>query len=97
MLFLMRERISKAILNIDSEGYQELLFLVFAGISIFAAIRTYQKKYSLIPVVGGLSCLYLMIEIPAISWTWFFVWMGIGLSIYFLYGRRHSRLANAEG
>jgi hypothetical protein len=37
-----------------------------------------------------------MIEIPAISWTWFFVWMGIGLTIYFLYGRRHSRLAGAR-
>jgi basic amino acid/polyamine antiporter, APA family len=34
-----------------------------------------------------------MIEIPAISWLWFFIWMAIGLTIYFLYGRKRSRLA----
>ncbi|MFN7539570.1 MAG: amino acid permease [Bacteroidota bacterium] len=95
MLFFMRDRMVSAIKNLNNEGYQELLFLVFVALSVFAAIRTFQKKYSLIPVVGGLSCLYLMIEIPAISWTWFFVWMGIGLTIYFLYGRRHSRLASS--
>ncbi|MBW7951417.1 MAG: hypothetical protein H3C56_02355, partial [Chitinophagaceae bacterium] len=38
-------------------------------------------------------CMYLMIEIPANSWLWFFVWMSIGLSIYFLYGRKKSKLA----
>jgi hypothetical protein len=34
-----------------------------------------------------------MIEIPAVSWLWFFVWMGIGLVIYFLYGKQKSKLA----
>jgi APA family basic amino acid/polyamine antiporter len=34
-----------------------------------------------------------MIEIPAISWMWFFIWMGIGLTIYFFYSRRRSKLA----
>ncbi|MFN5361067.1 MAG: amino acid permease [Bacteroidota bacterium] len=92
MLFFMRDRIVGAVKNLNNEGYQELLFLVFVALAIIAAVRTFMKKYSMIPVVGGLSCLYLMREIPAISWTWFFVWMGVGLTIYFLYGRRHSRL-----
>jgi hypothetical protein len=38
--------------------------------------------------------MYLMIEIPAVSWTWFFAWMALGLVIYFLYGYRNSRLAS---
>ncbi|WP_262507791.1 amino acid permease C-terminal domain-containing protein [Sediminibacterium ginsengisoli] len=44
-------------------------------------------------MIGALCCLYLMIEIPAVSWLWFFVWMVLGLGIYFLYGRNRSRLA----
>ncbi|MCH5598157.1 amino acid permease C-terminal domain-containing protein [Niabella ginsengisoli] len=37
--------------------------------------------------------MYLLIEIPAVSWFWFFIWMVVGLFIYFLYGYRHSKLA----
>jgi hypothetical protein len=34
-----------------------------------------------------------MIEIPAKSWMVFFMWMGLGLAIYLVYGRRKSKLA----
>jgi len=37
--------------------------------------------------------MYLMIEIPADSWLVFFMWMAVGLAIYFLYSRRKSKLA----
>ncbi|MEI6151258.1 MAG: amino acid permease C-terminal domain-containing protein, partial [Chitinophagia bacterium] len=53
---------------------------------------SFLRKYSVIPVIGALCCLYLMIEIPAISWLWFFGWMGIGLVFYVLYGSRKSKL-----
>ena len=79
--------------NLGNEGYQEVLFLIFILLSILAALLSFRRSYSLIPVLGGLCCLYLMIEIPAVSWYWFFAWMGIGLSIYFLYGRSRSKLA----
>jgi hypothetical protein len=46
-------------------------------------------------VSGVLCCMYLMIEIPTKSWMVFFGWMAIGLIIYFLYGYRKSKLANA--
>ena len=91
--FLFRERIGAAFSNLSSESYQEVLFLIFMLIAIITAIKSFIKSYSVIPVVGALSCLYLMIEIPAISWLWFFVWMGIGLTIYFLYGRKRSKLS----
>jgi len=39
-----------------------------------------------------LFCAYLLIEIPAIAWEWFFAWMGIGLLVYFSYGYRRSHL-----
>lgn len=67
-----------------------LLFVVVAGVlSVLTAIR----KYSLIPILGVLSCSYLMIEIPADSWGYFFIWMAFGLIIYFAYGYRKSKLA----
>ncbi|MFM8485994.1 MAG: amino acid permease C-terminal domain-containing protein, partial [Bacteroidota bacterium] len=57
------------------------------------ATLAFLRSFSLIPVLGLLSCAYLMIEIPARSWLVFFGWMAIGLGIYFLYSFRNSRLA----
>ncbi len=91
--YLFRNRISNAVGNIKAEGYQEILFLVFIVIAIITAVLSFMRSYSFIPIAGALCCLYLMIEIPAVSWLWFFVWMGIGLIIYFLYGRKNSKLA----
>jgi APA family basic amino acid/polyamine antiporter len=40
-----------------------------------------------------LSCGYLMLELPRITWERFGLWMAAGLVIYALYGFRRSRLA----
>lgn len=87
-----RLRLSNAFGNISNESYQERLFILFIAIVIVISVFSYRHSFSLIPVLGALCCLYLMIEIPAISWLWFFVWMGLGLGIYFLYGRKNSKL-----
>ena len=79
-----------------AKGMQETLFLVFALLVVpLMAILSFLRKYSLIPVLGVLFCAYLLIEIPAVSWMWFFVWMALGLMIYFLYGYRKSKLATS--
>jgi amino acid transporter len=93
MAFLFRTRITDAFANLGTEGYQEILFLIFMLIAFITALLSFIRSFSFIPVAGALCCLYLMIEIPAISWLWFFVWMGIGLVIYFLYGKQKSKLA----
>ncbi|MBS4064393.1 MAG: amino acid permease [Chitinophagaceae bacterium] len=92
-IYLFRTRVMDAVTNISNESHQEILFLVFLLIAVVVTAYTFIRKYSLIPVLGALSCLYLMIEIPVASWLWFFVWMGAGLCIYFLYGYRKSKLA----
>jgi amino acid transporter len=92
-LYLFRARLSDSFMNLSAEGYQEILFLLFVLVAILISIFTFIRNYSVIPVLGTLFCLYLMIEIPAKSWMVFFIWMGIGLGIYLLYGRRKSRLA----
>lgn len=91
-IFIFRARLVAAFENIANEGYQEILFIVFVFTALVVAFKTFINNYSFIPIFGALCCLYLMIEIPAISWLWFFVWMATGLLIYFLYGRKNSKL-----
>jgi hypothetical protein len=91
-LLLFKSRITEGIEHINSEGYQEILFLIFMLLAGILAILTFIRNYSLIPILGVYCCLYLMVEIPANSWIVFFGWMGFGLLLYFLYGRKHSKL-----
>jgi amino acid transporter len=92
-VWLFNPRIIAAFTNIGTEGYQEVLFLLFLLLAIGVAILSFIRNYSLIPVLGMLCCSYLMIEIPAKSWMVFFGWMGFGLLIYFTYSVRNSKLA----
>jgi APA family basic amino acid/polyamine antiporter len=47
---------------------------------------------SLFPIFGILSCLMLMFSLPVANWIRLFVWLAIGLVIYFSYGIRHSHI-----
>jgi len=93
-IWIFRNRVQASITNISSEGYQELLFLIFIILAGIMTLFTFARSYSFIPVMGVLCCMYLMIEIPAKSWLVFFGWMGLGLMVYFLYGNRKSKLAS---
>jgi APA family basic amino acid/polyamine antiporter len=46
----------------------------------------------LVPVAGIAACVYLMSGLPVDTWARLIIWMAIGLLIYFLYGRRHSKV-----
>ena len=45
-----------------------------------------------LPLIGVVLCGALMLSLPVLTWVRFFVWLAIGLVIYFSYGTRHSRL-----
>lgn len=47
------------------------------------------------PICGILSCAYLMLSLPVITWVRFLVWLDIGLIIYWVYGRARSPLVDA--
>ena len=47
------------------------------------------------PVLGILSCSYLMLSLPILTWVRFLVWLDLGMIIYWFYGRTHSPLVNA--
>ena len=45
------------------------------------------------PLLGIGLCGALMFSLPLVTWIRFFVWLAIGLGVYFMYGRTHSALA----
>jgi APA family basic amino acid/polyamine antiporter len=47
----------------------------------------------LVPILGILTCLLLMFSLPAENWYRLIIWLLVGFIIYFLYGRRHSVMA----
>ncbi|MCW3116632.1 MAG: amino acid/polyamine/organocation transporter, superfamily [Chitinophagaceae bacterium] len=58
-------------------------------LSVFAVI----KKYSLIPLMGVITCMYLLTGMSKSNWVWFIGWLILGVVIYFLYGFKKSKLA----
>ncbi len=70
-----------------------LLFVIAAtGITVLA----WRRSFSLIPVLGILSCFYLMTELHVQNWINFLIWLSIGATVYFSYGYRHSHLSRAS-
>lgn len=50
----------------------------------------------LVPLGAVAACLFLMLQLPLITWIRFGLWLATGLVIYFLYGYRRSRLNPAS-
>ncbi len=57
------------------------------------AVLSFMHNFSLLPILGILTNLYLMTELGVSNWMIFVVWLVIGLVIYFSYGYRQSKLA----
>ena len=66
----------------------------FWVIAIVTAVAAFIKKFSLLPILGMISCFYLMAQETHKVWMRFLIWLVIGLVIYFLYSYKHSKLAN---
>ncbi|HBL30922.1 MAG TPA: amino acid permease [Acidobacteria bacterium] len=81
---------------------------LFAFVVVCAAVLIMRKKHPeaerpfrcpwvpVVPILGIACCLMLMFSLPADNWLRLAVWLGIGLVIYFLYGRHHSVMARLE-
>ena len=59
---------------------------------IILSIVTFIKNWSLIPLLGLSTCLYLLTGMTGTNWAWFGSWLGLGLIVYFSYGYRKSKL-----
>lgn len=69
--------------------------IIFWCIMIILAITAFFKNWSLIPLLGLSTCMYLLTGMTGENWAWFGSWLALGLIIYFSYGYRKSKLAAA--
>ncbi len=67
--------------------------IIFWITSFIICILSFIKKYSLVPLLGLTTCLYLLTGMTAKNWAWFAGWLALGLVVYFLYGYKKSKLA----
>jgi APA family basic amino acid/polyamine antiporter len=49
-----------------------------------------------VPILGVISCVYLMHGLPVITWIRFGLWLIVGMLVYFSYGFRRSKLSGAN-
>jgi APA family basic amino acid/polyamine antiporter len=94
--------IMAGLLPIDALLHLTNIGTLLAFVIVCAAVLIMRRKYPnaerpfrcpwvpFVPIMGVLSCLMLMFSLPVANWWRLFVWLGIGLLIYFGYGRKHS-------
>jgi APA family basic amino acid/polyamine antiporter len=49
-----------------------------------------------VPILGAIICVAQTILLPSDTWIRLFLWMALGVIVYFFYGRKHSKLNQAE-
>ena len=76
--------------------------LVSAGVMVLRRTRPDLKRgfsapfVPVLPILSIAACLWLMLNLTALTWIRFVVWMALGVVIYVLYGRRHSVLGRRQ-
>ena len=65
---------------------------IFCITLIGLAIWSFKENLSLIPLLGLVSCLYMMAELSVWNWIYFTIWLLLGLLIYFGFSRKNSKL-----
>ncbi|HVW98109.1 MAG TPA: amino acid permease [Mucilaginibacter sp.] len=79
-----------------SNAHENFPVFLFIILSAALAVLSFIKNLSLIPVLGLLSCFYLMTELGYTNWLRFLIWLVIGLVIYFTYSYKHSVLSTEK-
>jgi amino acid transporter len=75
--------------NFNGDSVPMILFII---LTVIITILSFLNNLSLIPVLGLIFCFYMMAQIPLSSWLGFFIWLVIGLVIYFTFGIKNSKL-----
>jgi basic amino acid/polyamine antiporter, APA family len=92
-LYLMQTQAEGGIFGqIAKKPLMAIFWLVWIGL----AVSAFLKNFSLLPILGILSNLYLMTEVGLSNWGMFVGWLAIGLVIYFAYGYGHSKLGKGH-
>jgi APA family basic amino acid/polyamine antiporter len=108
LIFMVFVSLFSGFLPISKLGHMTsigtLLAFVIVCIGVMIMRRTHphvHRPYKtplvpLVPILGVLVCFAMMASLDSDTWYRLFIWLGIGLAIYFGYSRHHSHLAKAR-
>lgn len=106
LLFMVLVSVMSAFIPMSHLGEATSIGTLFAFVLVCAGILVMRKSnpnlerpfktplVPLVPVLGILVNLYLMYGLGLENWLRLFIWMGLGLAVYFGYSRHHSHLRN---
>jgi APA family basic amino acid/polyamine antiporter len=86
------------VVDLTNIGTLFAFVLVSAGVIVLRRTDADRRRpfrvpwVPLTPLISIAACVYLIIQLPIVTWIRFGVWLVIGLVLYFLYGYRHSTL-----
>ena len=86
------------VVDLTNIGTLFAFVLVSAGVIVLRRLEPDRPRpfraplVPLTPIISIVTCLYLMFQLPKLTWIRFGIWLVIGLFIYLFYGMRHSRL-----
>jgi APA family basic amino acid/polyamine antiporter len=86
------------VIELTNIGTLFAFILVAAGILVLRKVEPDRARpfrtplVPLVPILAILSCLWLMLGLPLVTWIRFGIWLLVGALLYFAYGRRHSAL-----
>ncbi|WP_017259854.1 amino acid permease [Pedobacter arcticus] len=75
---------------------EKLPLYLYLILALVISVLSFTKSLSLIPVLGLLSCGYLMTELGYTNWLRFLIWLAIGMVVYFGYSYKNSKLNTDE-
>jgi APA family basic amino acid/polyamine antiporter len=89
------------VVDLTNIGTLFAFVLVSAGVLVLrrkepGRVRPFRAPWvPVTPVISMVACLYLMLQLPRLTWIRFAIWLVLGLVIYVFYGAGHSRLRRA--
>lgn len=84
--------LGSTIFNYSDENFNKASLIIFYISLVIMTLLSVWKNFTLIPVLGLMSCLYLLTSMNIHNWIYFIIWMMIGLLVYGLYSFRRSKL-----
>jgi basic amino acid/polyamine antiporter, APA family len=104
LVFMVFVSLFSGFLPISSLGHMTSIGTLLAFVIVCIGILVMRKTnpdaprpyrtpmVPLVPILGVLVCFAMMASLDMLTWARLVVWLGIGLIVYFGYGRAHSHL-----
>lgn len=83
--------------NQDFWAWSNFPMIIFWAFFLFFGYVSFKYRLSLLPLLGMVSCFFLMAQESYTNWWRFGIWLLVGLVIYFIYGHKHSKLNAKAG